>query len=85
MVECWSWSVGHGVLVMECWSWSVVFLRSFDDVVNEYWSWWGSFDDVVNEDWSSETGGASRRSHMGPPFGRPISRVFIDIDKWVTY
>jgi hypothetical protein len=57
VMECWSWSVGHGVLVMECWSWSVVFLRSFDD--------------VVNEDWSSEIGGASRRRNMGPPFGRP--------------
>ena len=31
----------------------------------------GKCGEVDNECWSSEIGGASRRSRMGPPFGRP--------------
>jgi hypothetical protein len=42
-------------------------------------------DEVPNEYWSSEMGGAKRRSHMGPPFGRPHKSCILVIEKWVTY
>ena len=42
-------------------------------------------DEVPNEYWSSEMGGAKRRSHMGPPFGRPHKSYFLVIEKWVIY
>jgi hypothetical protein len=75
--------------------WKVFYTKNMCSIKNQCWMWWSVLYKVVserdecgevsNEYGSSEMGGAKRRSHMGPPFGRPHKSYFLDIKKWVTY